>query len=242
MTSTQPATDWPDQPSFPGQTHVAAGPHDMANMYLSHHAFRRDLALFEAAVRHTPVGAADTWAALRPRWQVFAEVLHHHHHIEDVMMWPVLLRRCEQEGDADSAALLHAMEAEHELIDPSLAACADGFEAMTTHPCEDHRNALDVHVTTARQLLTDHLRHEETEAIPLIQRALTVEEWAASEEFAMKGVTLGLMVNAVPWSVEGLPAADRERLDAASPFVVKVIKRLFGGRFARRERLAFRYV
>jgi hypothetical protein len=42
MSATQQST-WPDQWSYPGQTHVAAGPHEMTNMYRSHHAFRRDL-------------------------------------------------------------------------------------------------------------------------------------------------------------------------------------------------------
>ena len=41
---------------LPGQTHVAEGPHDQTGMYLAHHAFRRDLANVESAVRHTPVG------------------------------------------------------------------------------------------------------------------------------------------------------------------------------------------
>ena len=45
MTTTQkPETSWPDQASYPGQTHVAPGPHSMTNMYRAHHAFRRDLA------------------------------------------------------------------------------------------------------------------------------------------------------------------------------------------------------
>src|SRR5262245_38812825 len=163
MTDIQtPETTWPVQVSYPGQTFAAPGPHDMVNMYRAHFAFRRDLAKFEAAVRKTPIEASDSWQALAERWAVFADNLHHHHTIEDVMIWPVLLRRTEAHGDAAGTALLHAMEAEHELIDPSLEGCAEGFTAMVDHPCGDHRNALDVHVTSARQLLADHLRHEET--------------------------------------------------------------------------------
>src|SRR5689334_20565001 len=170
----------------------------------AHFAFRRDLARFEAAVRRTPVDAADSWRALAARWAVFAEILHHHHTIEDVMIWPVLLRRTEADGDTAGTALLRAMEAEHEHIDPSLAGCTAGFAAMVEHPCDDHRNALDVHVTSARTLLADHLRHEETEAIPLIMRAMTGEEWAASEEYAAKGLSPRKLVELVPWIVEGM--------------------------------------
>ena len=140
----QSAKPWPEQLSLPGQTHVAEGPHDLANMYLSHHAFRRDLRQFEAAVRGTPVGEADCWRLLAERWEGFAFILHHHHTIEDEMIWPVLLRRTEEAADTAGTELLHSMEAEHDLIDPTLAACAEGFATMTTHPCEDHRNALDL--------------------------------------------------------------------------------------------------
>ena len=115
---------------------------------------------------------------------MFAFVLHHHHTIEDETMWPVLVGHAEAAATPSATEVLRAMEAEHDLIDPTLAACAEGFAAMTSHPCDDHRNALDVHVTTARQLLGDHLRHEETEAIALIQRWMTPEEWHAAEEYA----------------------------------------------------------
>ncbi len=82
---------FPQQISLPGQAHVADGPHDQSGMYVIHHAFRRDLAAFEAAVRATPVGDAPTWAALGARWTRFATVLHHHHGVEDEHLWPVLL-------------------------------------------------------------------------------------------------------------------------------------------------------
>jgi hemerythrin-like domain-containing protein len=236
-----PTATWPQQISYPGQSHTAAGPHDMTGMYRAHFAFRRDLAKFEAAVRKTPVEATDSWRALAERWAIFAEVLHHHHTIEDVMIWPVLLRSTEADGDTAGTALLHAMEAEHEHIDPSLAGCADGFTAMVEHPCDDHRNALDVHVTSARQLLADHLRHEETEAIPLIMRAMTDEEWAASEAYATQGASPRKLVELVPWLVEGMSPELLAREKAAAPRVMRLLLALVRGRWARRERVAFRY-
>jgi hypothetical protein len=55
----------------------------------------------------------------------------HHHEVEDRHIWPPLLARVTAAGDASGAATLAAMEAEHDLIDPLLAACAEGFGAMT---------------------------------------------------------------------------------------------------------------
>ena len=96
----------------------------------------------------------------------------------------MLLDRADAAGEPEARALLAAMEAEHEQIDPALAACAAGFATMADHPCADHRNALDVHVTTTHALLLDHLRHEETEALPLVQRRMTAVDWEASEKAA----------------------------------------------------------
>ena len=81
-------TERPRQICLPGQTHVAEGPHDQTGMYVMHHAFRRDLDRFQAAVRATPVDERDTWRALAARWERFAEVLHHHHTVEDEHIWP----------------------------------------------------------------------------------------------------------------------------------------------------------
>jgi hypothetical protein len=237
----QPKGTWPDQLSFPGQTHVARGSHDLGDMYRAHYAFRRDLAGFEAAVRHTPVGEADTWEALEQRWELFAFILHHHHTIEDVTIWPVLLGRADAAGDSAAVEVLHAMEAEHDLIDPTLAACTEGFAAMTARPGEDQRNALDVHVTTARQLLLDHLRHEETAALPLVQRTMTGEEWRAAQEYAERGVPIGRLVALVPWVMHGLAPEVRAREVRSAPLPVRVLLRLFGRRFERREVRAFRY-
>ena len=55
----------------------------MRMMYVMHHAFRRDLDLFSAAVRNTPAAERGTWALLGERWELFAEVLHEHHTVED---------------------------------------------------------------------------------------------------------------------------------------------------------------
>jgi hemerythrin-like domain-containing protein len=231
----------PQQIRLPGQSSVAEGPHDQSGMYVIHHAFRRDLAAFEAAVRATPVGDAETWRALSGRWSRFADTLHHHHGVEDEHLWPVLLRKAAATGDSEGERMLHAMEAEHDGIDPALTAVARGFTAMLEHPCDDHRNALDVHVTTTRAALLDHLAHEETEALPLLQRSLTVEENAAFEKAAERAYPVSMLPFLLPWVSVDLPEEVRQRIvDQAGP-AYGLLLRLFRGRYERNERKAFRY-
>jgi hypothetical protein len=235
------AADRP-QLDLPGQAHVAPGPLDMTGMYGMHYAFRRDLADFVAAVRHTPVGEHRVWTALQARWGRFFEVLHHHHEAEDEHIWPTVRRHLAQAGRPDAVEVLDTMEADHERIDPALQAVTDAFAAMAAHPCADHRNALDVEVTEVRQLLVDHLAREEGEAIPLVQAHTTPQEWEASEKAIAKEYGLGIVPFAVPWVFKGLPADKAAEVETLLGLPERVLRRIFEPRFLRREAVAFRYV
>src|SRR3954449_5413204 len=127
-TSTTTATV--PQARFPGQAAAPPGPADLLPMYLMHHAFRRDLAAFAAAVGVTDVQDGRAWRRLARRWGRFARILHLHHAGEDEILWPLLLRKVDAGGDATGRATLEAMEAEHEEIDPLLAGCADGLAEL----------------------------------------------------------------------------------------------------------------
>ncbi len=230
------------QLDLPGQAHVAEGPHDLSGMYTAHHAFRRDLAAFAAAARRTPVGDAPTWRALARRWERFATVLHHHHTVEDSTLWPQLLDLADAAGDAAGREILEAMEAEHRLIDPLLAACAEGFAAMVGSPDAGTAERLAEQAAAARDTLAAHLRHEETEALPLLQRHLSAAGWQRVEAAAGEGVAPRDLPFFVPWAAKGLDDASRERLLGDAGLPMRVLLRVFRGRFERGEQVAFRCV
>ena len=66
-------TTWPDQILLSGQAAAPEGPLDMWMMYVTHHAYRRDLAKFCAAAQATPAGARRSWRALLARWELALE-------------------------------------------------------------------------------------------------------------------------------------------------------------------------
>ena len=234
-------TTHPTQVTLPGQTHTADGPHDQTGMYVMHHAFRRDLEAFVSAIRATPVREAAVWTALEHRWDRFAEILHHHHEVEDTAVWPVLVAHAEASGAAEDLATLEAMEAEHAVVDPALEACRVGFTEMRQHPCADHRNALDVRVTAFREALLDHMRHEECEALPLLQRTMTPQEFETAEKHSRRSYPARLIPFLVAWALLGLPDEGRRRiLETAGP-AYRLVDLLTRRRFARREQSAFRY-
>lgn len=228
------------QVMLPGQVAAPEGPVDMRTMYVMHHGFRRDLRRFAEAVAATPVAERATWRLLLERWELFAEVLHHHHSGEDAGLWPWLRQRC----DEADLAMLDAMEAEHGEIDPLLESCAAGFRRLAEAPDEGARAALAVRVVAARDGLARHLAHEETEAIALIQALMTPEQWRELDEEHFKDdtLTLGTVLRIVPWAAYDVP---RDVLgavldEAGLPF--RIVWWLTRGRFARREARTFAWV
>jgi len=228
---------WPEQIRLPGQTAAHPGPVDMTMMYVMHHAFRRDLAAFAEAAGRTPATDRRAWAAMARRWEVFASALHHHHSGEDAGLWPALMERADEAG----REVLDAMEAEHTEIDPILEACAAGFRRMAEGADEDARRALAVRLVDAKERLGEHMRHEETEAIPLIQQLLTNEEWEAiGKEHFDKGVSFRQVLRLVPWAAHELPDDVLQMLfERPGGAVHKLVLRLTRRSFERLERAAF---
>ncbi|MDV3222228.1 hemerythrin domain-containing protein [Intrasporangium sp.] len=238
--STTTGPSWPTQITLPGQTAAHPGPVDMTMMYVMHHAFRRDLTAFAAAAASTPVADRTSWQALAERWGVFSQCLHHHHSGEDAGIWPLLMGR----ADAAQRETLEAMEGEHAEIDPILTACAAGFTRLAEHADEDARAALAVRLAAARESLGRHLRHEETDAIRIIQEHMTNAEWhALDEEYFKQGVSFRQVLAIVPWILHGLPVEARESLfTGPGGRLHRVLWLATKGQFDRREKVAFRYV
>ena len=230
---------WPTQLRLPGQAAAPDGPVDLGVMFLMHFAFRRDLDAFSAAVRATPVADRETWRLLAARWDLFSEVLHHHHTGEDAGLWPVLLER----SGPDDRAVLEAMEAEHAEIDPLLDACAEGFRRLADAADADARAALEVRVVATRDALGRHLAHEEGDALALVQRVMSPEDWHYMDEnHFKKGMTLPYILRMVPWAAHRVPADALARVldEAGLPF--KVVLWLTRRGFARREQRTFAHV
>ena len=236
--TTSPSTTARPQLFLARQVAAPEGPVDMAMMYVAHHAFRRDLAAFCVAAAATPVDDRATWQALLRRWELFSTALHHHHSGEDAWLWPALTERAEPQ----ERELLTAMQAEHAQIDPALQACLDGLQLLATTGDADARAGLVVRLTAAKEAVHRHLAHEETDTMALLQRVLPPAAWAEMDEKFKRSFTPRQLTWAVPWLVTELPDEVRAGMFAqpgAAP--LKVVQKLFGRRFDRLQRAAFRH-
>jgi len=142
------------------------GDADLTIMLAAHDAFRRDLTRLArtASAAHDPARRDSVQAG----WELFKRQLLMHHTTEDEIIWPTLRARLDH--SAAALSVLDAMEAEHELIDPLLAAVDAEFGRDGDDRVADVIDALT-------SSLTGHLRHEERDGLPLIGVALSAAEW-----------------------------------------------------------------
>lgn len=225
---------------LPGQHASPDGPVDLMNMYVMHHAFRRDLGDFSSAVATAPTADRPRWQALLRRWTYFASALHSHHSAEDAGLWPLLLERVAEREDDDARSVLEAMQAEHAQIDPLLEQCTDGFTRLAADAGEPVRLALARSLAGAGELLDHHLGHEERDAMAIVQRYLVHEDWERVEkEHFRPAYSPRDFWWVVPWAQLGLPTDIRRRTLAQGGLPIKILWRLSRGWFARQQAAAF---
>jgi hypothetical protein len=150
---------------------------DMTMMLATHDALRRDLAQVTDLETRTQ------------GWSIFDRMLRMHHQIEDDLLWPVMR---DEVKSSDDLALLDQMEAEHTAIGPLLEAL-DGALARSDAASRAHSD-LATH-------LVDHLAHEERDALQLVDRTLTEEQWMKIGQ-AMAQQVGPDMSTYLPWLLE----------------------------------------
>ena len=167
---------------------------DMTAMYAMHDALRREL---EHLARITTRADGSPAALLRTAagWQLFTTSLHVHHTAEDDALWPALRRTLARRPD--ELALLEAMEAEHTAIDQVIEAIDAALADPDSGP--DRLGDLTDSLFTG---LTGHLKHEEDQALPLIQEFATPEQWAHFGQ--IHGQRIGPAAPRIlPWLLDG---------------------------------------
>jgi Hemerythrin HHE cation binding domain len=142
------------------------GDADLTIMLAAHDAFRRDLTRLARTAGSANLSDPARRQSIAAGWDLFKRQLHLHHTAEDEIIWPALRPRLAHSPAALS--VLDALEAEHQLIDPLLAAVDAQFAGGD--------RLADV-IDALTSSLTGHLGHEERDGLPLIGVALTAAEW-----------------------------------------------------------------
>ncbi|CAG7605852.1 hemerythrin domain-containing protein [Actinacidiphila bryophytorum] len=146
---------------------------DMTMMFAMHDAMRRDLAQVTRIASGVTRSSSDDPAHLLRTalgWELFKKFLLVHHQTEDDVLWPALRKAVA--GNDDQLALADALEEEHGVIEPLLAA----VDAAGADPDGGHGRFADIVDELAGQLGA-HLTHEEANGLTLIDASLPAEQW-----------------------------------------------------------------
>jgi len=206
--------------NYPGRRDIG-GEVDFTMMYAAHDAFSRHLAWIADGLES---GGRQASQAVK-RWRLLAKQLHIHHTAEDTSLWPRLRSAI---SSPDELGVLDAMEAEHAMLEPAI----DGVEALLT--AGQFTDAAEA----VRQMavgLGRHMRHEENDALALIDAYLGRAGWA---EFGKSiRTTQGIKGAAVylPWVLDGAPADVAAKILAVLPPPARLVYRLVWRRRYRAE-------
>jgi len=196
---------------------------DFTLMYAVHDAFHRDLRYLTAAVEAGQT--ADP--VVRAGWATFKNQLHVHHTAEDTSLWPPLRQKVTR---PDQMAVLDAMEAEHARIDPLLALVDTSLAASGRAGMADNATAL-------AGTLAAHMKHEEDQALPLVEEHLGPAGWAAFRKATGKIQGLRGGAEFFPWMLDGASADTSKRVLSTLPPPARLLYRtVWSPRYARTPR------
>lgn len=202
---------------------------NMIMMYVIHDALRRDLEHLTRAVESRAAFDPARRHAFTAGWELFKSQLHHHHTGEDIALWPRVRRHLE--GRPEDLALLDVMEEEHVRIGPTI-------EAIDTAAADRESGADRLAEASAafRRELVDHLAHEERDAVPLVESAMTRQDWKDFSRQQQKAVGLKGSAEFFPYILSGAdPERGAQALGIFPAPLRLLIRRVWQPRYSRRD-------
>jgi len=189
-------------------------------VYLIHEAFRRDIHRLSVAVRSPQLDSAGR-GRLGTRWDFIKDQLHHHHRVEDEALWPLV--RPKLAGREDQLAVLDAMEAQHVELEPRCLAVDEGFASFLARPGEPAGVELAGRLDSLLTLLGAHLDDEESRCFPVIDEALSADEFESFGKATAKAVGMRGSARFFPWIFEGADPVERQAVLNMPPPPVRIL-------------------
>ena len=152
-------------------------------------------------------------------------MLHNHHESEDLLLWPLLLRRA-----PDDAASIQRVADEHKdvavAVDRAKAACT----RWRSQPAAAERDELADSLVSLNAVLRNHLDDEEGYAVPLAARTLTQDEWNAIGAHSRAGIPKDKRFVVFGMLLEPLSTQDRAYMLSEVPGPVRLLWKFVGQR------------
>jgi hemerythrin-like domain-containing protein len=179
------------------------GPADTAMMGIVHDALRRDLRRVQEALADGPPADRRSPLATHITWMM--DFLHAHHSGEDEGLYPIV-----RAANPGAAALLDAMDADHQAIHPAMAAVTATAQDWARAGSDHDRSALLGALDALADTLLPHLDREETDAMPVVAATLTHRQWHDWDQtFNIAPKSLPALAEEGNWLLDGLDARRR---------------------------------
>jgi hypothetical protein len=191
-------------------------------VYLIHEAFRRDLGRLCSAVKASG-GDQQRARQLGAHWEFVNGQLHHHHEVEDTSLWPLV--RPKLVGRDEDLAVLAQMEAQHLVLLPLCAAIGEGFGSLAQQPSGEKGSDLAGLIDELGAQLGSHLEEEERRCFPVIDQALTVEEFESFGKATAKAIGMRGSARFFPWIFDQADPVECRAVLSMPPPPVRVLCR-----------------
>ncbi|MBL1075052.1 hemerythrin domain-containing protein [Nocardia sp. 2] len=202
---------------------------DLLGMRLAHRAMISDTARFADLLRDIATGTTDCPPAradaIGDYLHLLCDSIHHHHTIEDQVLWPLLR--------GTGAVDVRDLEDDHAQLDPLLDAIRVRTRAFVRGATESAAQLAD-HLSQLHAMLAEHIADEENTVFPVITRHLDAAQWSRVEAAARDGAKMSFEL---PRMFGMCTPEEWERATAEGGFLLKVLLRVFGRGFRKRERL-----
>jgi hemerythrin-like domain-containing protein len=189
-------------------------------VYLIHEAFRRDVRRLSSAVRETDVDPVRA-SRLRSHWEFVDEQLHHHHTVEDDSLWPLV--RPKLAGRTEPLAVLDEMEAEHLDLQPHSRAVDEAMAAFVSGPTASQGTQLADRLDAFGDRLANHLDSEEVRCFPVIDEALSADEFESFGKATAKAVGMRGSARFFPWIFDSADPVERTAVLQMPPPPVRLL-------------------
>jgi len=170
-----------------------------------HEMFRRATTrLVDATARLEP---STLEPVIRPYWDFYTAILHHHHHTEDVSVFPALLA-----GRPEMRSIIDMLEDEHVELGPNIDAVEVAVANFVTRPDVSRQRAVHDAAVTLRDWFFPHLDLEDEKVLPAIAESIPPKQWNQLDKAALKSIPrnhLAFAVSALDEVIQGLPEQDR---------------------------------
>jgi hemerythrin-like domain-containing protein len=195
---------------------------------LIHAAVRRDLDRLHDALGTAPDGDLARAADLERAYAYLHGELTRHHEGEDTYIWPMLAKV------GVGQELLGAMQEEHHAMADALAETSTAMQAYGATGSAADAAAAQASVVRTREVVEQHLTHEENELEPQLSPHLESPEWKVVEKKLRKAPP-GVAGNFFAWLTDGMSEPGRAYLRSVVPTPVVTILSGLLGRTYRKE-------